>query len=83
MKGVLGCKPRRYLGWSGAIGSNGGAAPCHGSAKPVCTGLGLQTSPASCLAAPCLSFPGSEEGVASMPLQHEHALCICILLRMP
>lgn len=62
VKGVLRCKPRHYLGWSGAIGSNGGAAPCHGSAKPVCTGLGLQTSPASCLAAPCLSFPGSEEG---------------------
>lgn len=86
MKGALGCKPRRSLGWSGAIGSKDGAAPCHSGAKPMCTGLGLHTSPESCLTAPCLSFPlelaQKSEG-ASLPLQHKHTPCLCILLWMP
>ena len=60
-KWVLGRKQWHYLGWSRAVRSSGGAAPRHGSAKPACTELGLQSPPASCLAAPCLSFPGSEQ----------------------
>lgn len=80
-KRVLGCKQWHYLGWSGAVGSGGGAAPRHSSAKPTSTGRGLQSPPVSCLTAPCLSFPGSEEPgtqrAFSAQTRHAFTSCSC------